>query len=161
MVLSVCLLTVWYWFSAGFWFWYFVSHYYIETTRSLKYFVTFQPLYIGVLSAISLVGTPLSQTLSWNAPRNSAPLLSLDLSMASQTTRTELPRFPNSNSETFFNRKTATHNTNHDGLTETTSSNKGWRKRTKKEKEDSEKINIDYRSSSIKTRPQDWESYPC
>ena len=68
MVLSVCLLTVWYWFLAGFWCWYFVSHWHIETTRSLKYFVIFQPLYIDVLSAISLVGTPLSQTLSWNAP---------------------------------------------------------------------------------------------
>ena len=51
----------------------------METTRSLQYFVTFQPLYIGALSAISFVGTPLVQTQSCSAPKNPAPLLSLAL----------------------------------------------------------------------------------
>ena len=49
----------------------------METARFLKYLVTFQPLYICALSAISLVGTPLVQTRSWNAARKSASLLPL------------------------------------------------------------------------------------
>ena len=80
-LLSIVLLlyrfTVWYLFSAEFWFWYFVSHCHMEMIRSLRYFVMFQLLYIGVLSAISFVGIPLVQTWSCSAPRNSAPLLSL------------------------------------------------------------------------------------
>ena len=79
IVLLVCRFTEWYLFSARFWFWSFVSHYHKGTITSLRYFVMFQPLCIGALSVISLVGTSLVWTWSCSAPRNSASLLSLEL----------------------------------------------------------------------------------
>ena len=62
-------------------------------------------------------------------------------------TRTEIPPFPNSNSNSELNyrTKTATHHTDHE-CRGTTSSNEGWRKKKKKKKENDEKINVEYRS---------------